>query len=188
MTVKKMLPLILLTFSVFFTLWAGDFYITYKTVKHVGPKAELNPIIRVLMQTRGKNVWVFKTFEIALFLYLIYYIQTFSGESSFYILLGYIFFYSILVFNNSWVFFKVTKMASKAFGIIFLITSFLLIMFIYLNYLMYSGLTLTYKKFGECQLDYKNLYWECYQKNITHEKSQELEDILGNLDIKIPNP
>jgi len=61
-------------------------------------------------------------------------------------------------------------------------------MFIYLNYLMYSGLTLTYSKLGECQSDYKNVYWECYQKNVTPEESKELEDILGTLDIKIPKP
>jgi hypothetical protein len=183
-----MLTLILLTFSVFFVLWIGDLILTRKVTKKVGAKAEINPLMRKILSFRGKFIWIFKFVEIGLFLYLIYYIQTFSGQTSFYILLVYILFYSILVANNSRVYFQVTKETSGTFRWIFLIISVLLIMFIYLNYLMYSGLTLTYSKLGECQSDYKNVYWECYQKNVTPEKSKELEDILGTLDIKIPKP
>jgi len=90
--------------------------------------------------------------------------------------------------NNSKVYFQVTGEVSEAFSWTFLIISLLLIMFIYLNFLMYSGLTLIYSTLGECQSDYKNLYWECYQKNVTPQTPKEPEDILGTLDIKIPKP
>lgn len=183
-----MLTLILLTFLVFFVLWIGDLVLTLKVTKKVGSEAEVNPIMRKILSFRGKFIWAFKSIEIGFFLYLIYYIQTFSGQTAFHILLGYILFYSILVANNSRVYFQVTKEASGAFRGIFLIISVLLVMFIYLNYLMYSGLTLTYSKLGECQSDYKSVYWECYQKDVSPEKSKELEDILGTLDIKIPKP
>lgn len=183
-----MLTLILFTFLVFFVLWLGDLILTRKVVKKVGTHAEVNPLMRKILSFRGRFIWVFKFIEIVLFLYLIYYIQTFSGQRSFYILLGYILFYSLLVTNNSRVYFQVTKQASGTFRWIFMIISVLLIMFIYLNFMIYSGLTLTYSTLGSCQSDYKNLYWECYQKNVTPETPKELEDILGTLDIKIPKP
>jgi len=183
-----MLTLILLTFIVFFVLWMGDMLLTLKVIKKVGTKAEVNPIIRKIVSFRGKFIWLFKFIEITLFLYLIYYIQTFSGKTAFYILLGYIFFYSLLVANNSKVYFQVTQQESRIFRYMFLIISVLLIMFIYLNFLLYSGLTLTYSEFGKCQSKYKSLYWECYQKNITPETPKELENILETIDIKIPKP
>ena len=183
-----MLTLILLTFIVFFVLWMGDMLLTLKVIKKVGTKAEVNPIIRKIVSFRGKFIWLFKFIEITLFLYLIYYIQTFSGKTAFYILLGYIFFYSLLVANNSKVYFQVTQQESRIFRYMFLIISVLLTMFIYLNFLLYSGLTLTYSEFGKCQSKYKSLYWECYQKNITPETPKELENILETIDIKIPKP
>ena len=183
-----MMTLILLTFLVFFILWLNDLLLTRGVTKKVGAEAELNPLIRKILSFRGKFLWIFKFVEIGFFLYLLYYIQTFIGETAFYILLGYILFYSLLVTNNSRVYFQVTGKASEVFNWTFLIISILLIMFIYLNFLMYSGLTLTYSVLGECQSNYKTLYWECYQKNVTTETPKELEDILGSLNIKIPRP
>ena len=183
-----MLTLIALTFSVFFVLWIGDLILTLKVTKKVGVGVEVNPLMKKILSLRGRFIWVFKFTELGLFLYLIYYIQTFNGQTAFHILLGYILFYSFLVANNSRVYFQVTKQASGVFRGIFMILSVLLVMFIYVNYLMYSGLTMTYSTLGECQTDYKNMYWECYQKNVTPETPKEIEDILGTLDIKIPKP
>jgi len=183
-----MLVLIFLTFFVFLILWIGDFYITKKIVKKVGTKVEINILLRKILSFRGKFIWIFKAIELGLFLYLIYYIQTFSGEVSFYILLGYILFYTILVTNNSRVYFQVTRKASEAFMLMFLVISISLLGFIYLNFLMYSGLVMTYEELGKCQSNYKNVYWECYQKNVTSEVPKELEDIIGSFDISIPMP
>jgi hypothetical protein len=183
-----MLVLILLTFLVFFIFWLADLILTRNVVKKVGTKAEVNPLLRKILNFRGKFIYIFKIIEMGLFLFLIYYIQTFSGQTSFHVLLGYIFFYSILVANNSRVYFQVSKKDSTVFRWTFLVISVLLIVFIYLNYFMYSGLMLTYSELGKCQSDYKNTYWECYQKNVTPEESKELKDILGTLDIEIPTP
>ena len=183
-----MLTLILLTFFVFLVLWTSDIILTRNVTEKVGAEAEINPLLRKILSFRGKFIWLFKLIEIIFFLYLIYYIQTFSEKIAFYTLLGYIFFYSLLVMNNSKVYFQVTGKSSNTFRWTFLVISILLVMFIYLNFLMYSGLTMTYSTLGRCQSDYKNLYWECYQKNVTPQITKELKDILGALDIKIPKP
>ena len=182
-----MLTLILLTFLVFVVLWVSDLYLTLKVVKKVGVKAEANPLLRKVLSFRGRFSWAFKGIELLLFLYLIYYLSTF-GTLPFYILLGYIFFYAILVANNSRVYFQVTKKSSPAFRYTFLIISLLLIMFIYLNFLFYSGLTLTFDELRTCQSEYKNVYRECYEEDISPQTSQELKDILETIDIKIPMP
>jgi hypothetical protein len=184
-----MLILILLTFFVFFVFWLGDLYITKKTIDKTGIKAELNPLMRTVLRVRRRFIWVFKIIEIGLFLYLLIFLTTIgSGMIPFYILLFYIFFYSILVANNSRVYYKVTNKETVAFSYIFICVSILLILFIYLNYMMYSGLTMTYNEFRKCQTDYKKLNWECYKNESTVQPSSELKDILGDLNILIPRP
>jgi len=184
-----MLLLILLTFSVFLVFWLGDLLLTKKTIDKTGIKAELNPVMRTVLRIRRRFIWIFKIIEISLFFYLLVFLTTVgSGTIPFYILLFYILFYSILVVNNSRVYYKVTKKETLIFPCIFLFISIVLMLFIYVNYMMYSGLTMTYNEFRKCQINYKKLNWECYKNESTVQPSNELRDILGDFDIPIPRP
>ena len=181
-----MFYLTLLAFFVFFVFWLGDILLTLKVVKNVGNAAEVNPIIRKILSIRGRYIWIFKLAEIMVFLYLIYYVQTFSAYTSFYILLGYIFFYSVLVANNSRVFYQVTGHDSSVFRAAFVAISILLIFFIYLNYVTFMGLTMAYEKFSECRSQARSLLTKCFGNNMTAE-DEGMNNLLGSFDIPIPS-
>jgi hypothetical protein len=185
-----MLPLILLTFSVFFTLWVGDFYLTIKTAKKIGPTAELNPIIRGFLRLRGNYVWVFKIVELGIFFYLIYYLTSFTGTVPFYVLLGYIIFYGILVTNNNRVYYNVTGKQTMITNYIFIGIVIFITLFIYLNYLLYSNLTVSYNILMECHSSFSNLYWTCQKQNATGDVTlpSDLESILKSLNLTISKP
>lgn len=184
-----MFTLILLTFSVFFVFWLGDLYLTKKTVNKIGTGAEFNPLMRRILQVRGRFIWIFKTVEIGLFLYLLYFL-TILGNATipFYVLLGYILLYGILVANNSGVYFKVTGKESVAFRYIFITAMIILILFIYLNFYIYSGLVLSYDSLQTCQSGYSQLAWECNQTTIVDNLTNQLDNILNSLNIPIPRP
>src|SRR3989344_2729004 len=116
-----MIELIFLTFFVFFIFWFGDFYLTLITIKHVGYGIEINPLLKIIFKYRGKFIYIFKLIEISVFLYLIYIITKFQGVMSFRILLTFILFYSLLVVNNSNIYFKATRKESIFFKLLFLI-------------------------------------------------------------------
>jgi hypothetical protein len=183
-----MLALIILTFGVFTLLWVGDFYLTLKTTKKLGYKAEINPIMRMALRFRGKYVWLFKIFEFGIFLYLILFLTNFNNGISFYALLAYIFFYSVLVVNNNNVYYKVTGKKSLVIDYIFIGLSIYIILFIYLNYLFYSDLVKTYGIISSYQTSYSSLYQTCKQLNATGASPlpQSLLDTLKSLNIKIP--
>ena len=185
-----MFTLILLTFLVFFILWLADFYITVKIVNKKGRKVEANPLMRLYL-IRGRFVWVFKIAEILIFFYLLSFLTiTANSVMPFYTLLAYIFIYTILVANNSKVYFDITGKQSNVLHYVFIVMSILLIFFIYMNYLMYSGLTLSYNTLMDCQSEYKQLNWDCYKKNVTidGDSISKIENILGNFDLPIPIP
>lgn len=170
-------------------MWLGDFYLTIKTVKKIGPKAEINPIMRSVLGFRGKHVYLFKIVELGLFLYLIYFLSNFNGVVPFYTLLGYILFYSLLVANNSHVLFKVTKEETLTLNYIFVGVTICTILFIYLNYLMFADLLTTYTAISQCHISYNQLYQTCNQNTTMISKLPEnLLDVIKSLDIKIPMP
>jgi hypothetical protein len=185
-----MLPLILLTLSVFIVLWIGDFYLTIKTAKRIGPTAELNPIMRSFLRLRGKYVWIFKIVELGFFSYLIYYLTSFTGIIPFYTLLIYIILYGILVANNGRVYYNVTGEESLAISYIFVGIIIFITLFIYLNYLLYSNLTLSYNTLMQCKSSFNDLYWTCQQQNATGGVTlpTELENILKSLNLTISKP
>lgn len=185
-----MLPLILLTFSVFVTLWMGDFYLTLKTAKRIGPAAELNPVLRSFLRLKGKYVWIFKMAELSLFFYLIYYLTSFTGTLPFYTLLVYIVLYGVLVANNSRVYYNVTGEQSLALNYVFITIVVFVTLFIYLNYLLYSNLTLSYNTLTKCYSSFNDLYWSCKQQNATESTalSTELGNILSTLNLTITKP
>ncbi len=180
-----MLTLILLTFIVFVILWFGDAYLTKQVVDKVGPKAELNPLLKKIIGVRGHYLWIFKSIEIALFLYLIYYMTTFAGSMPFYVLLGYILFYGLLVSNNSWVYYKVTGKASRAFSVLFVLLLLVSISFIYLNYVLYDDLTFSYSSLKECNSQYRELHRECKSNETMQSFDQELEQRLRHLNLNL---
>ena len=182
-----MLYLILITFGVFVIFWIGDFIITIKTVKHLGHEAEINPIMRGLVKVRGKFVYLFKTIEIAVFFYLLYYLQKYEAKTAFFILVGYIFFYSMLVVNNAHVYTKATGKESGAFKVIYVGLILALLGFIYLNYLLYLDIGTSYSAVGQCNENYNSLYYECVEKEAIGNATipKELKDILEDLDLSI---
>lgn len=182
------LILILLTFLVFFVMWLGDFYITVKTVKKAGSRIEVNPILRLIFRTRGKHIYIFKVVELGLFLYLIYFLANFTNAIPFYTLLGYILIYSLLVANNSGIYYKVTGTESLAFKYVFLASAVIIVLFIYLNFLIFTDLTISYKGLRECHSNYINLYSVCAEKNQTGNISTppEITQILKSLNLSLP--
>lgn len=184
-----MLILVFLTFSVFLILWLGDFYLTKKVIRKKGIGLELNPLMRIY-SFRGRFVYIFKAMEIGIFFYLIYFLTTVSNSTTpFYILLVYIFLYSILVSNNSWIYFKVFKKPSKALNYIFMAVSIVLILFLYLSFVEYETLTISYTQLLQCKSDYKTLGVQC-EKNITVDTSEfsDLKNIVDTINIPIPKP
>jgi len=185
-----MLPLILLTFGVFLTLWIGDFYLTWKTAKRVGSSVELNPIMKSLLKFRGKYLVVFKAVELGLFFYLLYYLTSFSGTVPFYTLLGYILFYGFLVANNNKVCYDVTGEQSSSINYIFVALIFFVTVFIYLNNLLYSNLTTSYYAISGCKSSFNDLYWSCQKQNATGSAQLpgDLGNILSTLNLTIMKP
>ncbi len=182
-----MLFLILITFGVFLLFWAGDLYLTVKTVKLLGKNIEINPLMRLLLKGRGKFIYLFKTVEICIFLYLIWTVTKFDGVISFNILLIFILVYSLLVVNNAHVFFRVTGKESGAFKIVFVGLTVCLLLFIYLNYVLYSDISLSYSALATSNEKYTNLYWECKNGNvsITAPEPKELNSEFPELNLPI---
>lgn len=185
-----MLILTLLTFGVFFLLWVGDFYLTIKVVKTVGSGIEMNPIIRKLFNLRRRYVLLFKSMEIGIFLYLIYFLTNIGNTIPFYILLAYIFFYAILVANNSRLYYQANKKESIFLKYVFLGLTLFLILFIYLNYLFYSDMLIAYNTILNCQTTYSDLYSACKKSNNTTNVSATdyLTELAKSIKIPIPKP
>lgn len=162
-----MIYLTLITFFVFLLFWLGDLYLTIKTVKKLGNEIEINPIIRFLLRGRGRLIYLFKPIELFAFVYLLWIINTFDGIISFNILLVFIFFYALLVVNNAHVYFKVTNKESIAFKVIFIGLTIMMLLFIYLNYMLYKDLGISYNALDKSNDKYNELYWQC-QSNSTN--------------------
>ncbi len=155
-----MFYLTLVTLGVFLLFWFGDLYLTIKTVKHLGRKVEINPIIKFVLRGRGKLIYLFKSIELILFLYLIWFLNNFSGVIPFYILLVFIFLYAMLVVNNAHVYYKVTRKESGIFKFIFVGLVMAILFFIYLNYLLYLDLGVTYQALSESNNKYNELLFK----------------------------
>mgnify|MGYP001573989451 CR=1 FL=1 len=162
-----MFYLILITFGVFVLFWLGDLYLTLKTIKHLGKHLEINPIIRFVLRGRGRLIYLLKPLELAAFLYLLWFLTKFEGALSFNILLIFIFVYAMLVVNNAHVYYKITKKESKAFKVIFVGLTIMLLFFVYLNYQLYLGLNISYDALAESNARYNKLFWQCEYQNIS---------------------
>ena len=182
-----MLYLILITFGVFAIFWLGDLVITVKTVKHAGHKIEANPILRFLFKFRGRYIYIFKLLELGIFLYLIWFITTFEDTLPFYILLGYILFYSLLVANNAHIYYKVTGKESGTFKAVYVGLIFAMLFFIYLNYLLYQDLGTAFSAIGKCNDKYSGLYTQCFEEDKVESSDapREIDKILADLNLSI---
>jgi len=182
-----MIYLIAIVFGVFLIFWLGDFYLTRKTIKHLDHKVELNPIIRFISRGRGKLIYLFKPIELGIFVYLLWSLIKFEGAIPFYILLFFIFFYSLLVVNNAHVYYKATKKESIAFKIIFLGLMIAMLLFIYLNYLLYLDLNISYDALSKSNQNYNELYVQCQEKDtpISAPEPRNIRDILPELNLPI---
>ena len=164
-----MLYLTLLTFGVFIVLWSADLALTIKTVNHMGPKVEINPIIKFILKTRRKAIYIIKPLELIIFGYLILFLNVFKGVMGFYILLVFILFYGLLVLNNSWVYATVAKKDSAIIRITYFAILLFVLLFIFLNYSLYNDLTVSYDTLSETNSKYNEIAIEynscCNQPN-----------------------
>ena len=177
-----MLYLVLLTLGVFLLFWLGDLYITLKAVKKSDKNIEINPLLRCIFNYRRRFVYLFKIVEILVFSYLIYYITELGSNISFNILLTFIFIYSLFVVNNAHVYYKITNQESSAFKLIFITLTLFVILFIYLNNLLYSDLSITYNAISECNTKYYDLYNVC---NVTNIEVPTLKNVLKELNLSV---
>lgn len=146
------LPLIIITFVVYFSLWLADIHLTLKTVNKTGTHAEVNPVMKRLLGARRRYLWAFKTIEMGAFLYLIFYLTSFSeGGHALLPLLVYIIFYSILFANNSRAAFAATGKDSTVTYLMVVLLAFALVTLIYLNYSSFQDLTGLYERLAECR-------------------------------------
>ena len=182
-----MLYLILITFGVFVIFWLGDLYLTLKTVKHLGKDIEINPIIKFILKGRGRLIYLFKPLELIAFLYLIGFLNRFEAVIPFYILLVFIFFYAMLVVNNAHVFYKATQKESIAFKVIFIGLTIAMLFFIYLNYLLYLDLGISYDALAKSNDRYNELFWQYKEGNIsiTTPEPQDIKTIFPELNLPI---
>ncbi|MBI2106557.1 hypothetical protein HYT57_01100 [Candidatus Woesearchaeota archaeon] len=182
-----MLYLTLITFGVFVLFWLGDLYLTLKTVKHLGRHIEINPIIKFVLKGRRKLIYLFKPIELIAFLYLIWFLNKFEGVIPFYILLMFILFYALLVVNNAHVFYKVTRKESGAFKVVFIGLTIAMLFFIYLNYLLYLDLGISYNALSRSNDRYNELFWQCKERNnsINAPEPQDLKTAFPELDLPI---
>jgi hypothetical protein len=146
------LPLVIITFVVYFALWLADIHLTLKTVKSAGAHAEVNPIMKRLLGARRRYLWAFKAIEMGAFLYLIFYLTSFSeGGHALIPLLVYILFYSILFANNSRAAFAATGRDSAVTYLMVVLLAVALTILIYLNYGMFDDLRTSYERIAECR-------------------------------------
>lgn len=159
---------------------------TIKTVKHLGNQIEINPIMKFVLRGRGKLIYLFKAIELAAFLYLIWFLSTYEGYIPFYILLTFILFYSLLVVNNAHVYFKVTKKESTAFKVIFIGLVIAMLLFIYLDYLLYLDLNTSYNALSVSNDNYNELYRECQgNNNLSSPTPKSIIDVVPELNLPI---
>ena len=136
-----MLYLIYLTIAVFSIFWLGDFILTLQTVRALGPHVEVNPLLRAILTTRGHLIYIVKPLELVAFGYLIWYLSVTQGRLSFHVLLGFILMYALLVWNNARVYFKASGTESPYFYVAYLGLVGALLLFMYLNFLLYTDLS-----------------------------------------------
>lgn len=170
---KMVFYLLLITFGVFIIFWLGDLYLTLKTVKHLGRNIELNPIIKCVLRGRGKLIYILKPIELVMFLYLLWFLAKFDGTRSFYILVIFIFIYSLIVLNNAHVYYLVTKKESLAFKLIFVGAIVALLLFLYLNYMLYSNLRVSYDELAKVNEKYSKLSAQYAIENTAEKKPIE---------------
>lgn len=182
-----MLHLILLIAGVFVLLWFGDLLITLRTIKSTNHKFELNPIQRFIFKMRSKFIYLAKIIEIAIFLYLIVYITKLNGSASFNILVGFIIVYGLIVLNNSIVYSRIFKKQSTIFGFIYFGLLIAIVLFIYLNFMLYQDLGTTYNAIQQSNDEYNQLLDQCRQtnENVTSEYTSKMDDVLKDLNIPI---
>lgn len=129
-------PLIIVSFFVVFIYWLADALLTKKVVGIAGYEIEANPLIRLTFKIRAKFFLIFKFVEISLFAYLIYLIDAFqlSIFTAFYVIMGLITYYTLILINNSNVYFEVAKKQSNVLIYSLLIATIFLIIFMWFAY------------------------------------------------------
>jgi len=167
----------------------GDAILTRRTVEALDESTEVNPIIRKVLSFRKKFLWIFKSVEVTAFAYLLYYLASFNSSLSFNILLGYILFYGLLVWNNNRVYYKATGEPSTTFRKVFLLMLVISVSFIFLNNMLYEDLQDSYNSISECSTDYTELQNQCSNEDINTSDSENYNDTtnnrLDNLDLNL---
>lgn len=182
--------LVLSTLVIFSLLWLSDLLITRKTVAEMGESAEVNPIMRKLLTKKDRYLYTFKTIELAAFVYLIYYISSFSGGAAFHILLSYIIVFGLIVANNARIYHRVTNQFSKIFLGAFIVLLMVSVSFIYLNHSLFDDLQNTYDELDDCRQNMTELEVRCQEADISSDTSIEdqslpKKNIIDTLEVSI---
>lgn len=162
--------LVALLIAIFFIFWVGDFVLTTQVIKTRGKKYELNPLVRLFSFTRGKFFFLFKFTELVLFIGLWVYVSTFNSALIFKVLLGYIFFYSLVVLNNATIYVQLFKKPSRVFGIVYILLVVILIVFLLLNLKLYADIQKSYIKYSELRSELSS------EINMTSQSAQNIPD------------
>lgn len=137
-------PLIVVSFFAIFIYWLGDAILTKKVVNLAGYDIEANPLLRWTFKIRARFFAIFKFIEISLFAYLIYLIDGFQLNifTAFYVIMGLIVYYTLILINNSRVYFEVTKKQSNVLTYTLLIATIFLIVFMWFAYALQADKTI----------------------------------------------
>ncbi len=137
-------PLIIVSFFVIFVYWLADAILTKKVVGIAGYEIEANPLLRLTFKIRAKFFPIFKLVEISLFAYLIYLIDAFQLNifTAFYAITGLIVYYTLILINNSRVYFEATKKQSSVLIYAVLIATVFLLVFMWFAYTLQADKTI----------------------------------------------
>ena len=130
------IPLVIFTYGIFVVLWLADLYMTHRCIKEIGSMIEFNPILKVLTRASPKLFYPFKVLEIALFTWGVMNVTLEGGSAIFYVLMGLVAVYAIVVAQGFNVYNQVRHSIKPA-----------IIVFIAILLLLFAALHMYYMEF-----------------------------------------
>ena len=174
---------LLIAMSAFFiVLWVADLFFTVKSSKILGTDVEINPVMKLLLKTRKRFLWLFKAGELIAFLALVYFFSFMSAEHAFYVLLVMLVFYSVVVAQGAAIYVKASNNTAPV-ALLILIVCVTAIVFIYLNYATFANSVALSNSLNKCGSEYAGLYWNCTGKQAALNLPSTVNDFGLNLTI-----
>lgn len=153
-------PLIAYVIAVFLTLWVADIYFTTKVTARLGSAVEINPLIKFILQKKGKYLAIFKIVEITLFGAGAYLVVVQEGQLLLYALFMLIILYAILVAQGISIYSQIYKKSMPGVILFVLFVAYTLF-FIDLTYAMFSNNAALSRGITNCNNEYVKVYSAC---------------------------